>query len=215
MNKNYEIYKNAIIRSLDNTNHSQLNEEILSIPGMSGNQFRHFINRLLSNSCFKTYLEIGVWAGSTSISALYGNHEKIKYTLIDNFSEFGGPKDAFLQYWKKFIKSDPNLIDEDCFQISLKEKNISNIDVYFYDGAHKEIDHYKALQYYYESMNDCFIYIVDDWVWKQVRDGTNAAIQDLNLNVLFNIQIFEMDNYEVSERERWWNGCGIYILEKK
>lgn len=198
----------AVEDSLSET-HTNLTPEILSIEGMSGKMYKKFANRLLSKPIVKNYLEIGVWKGSTAIAALYNNHHRLRYTVIDNFSEFGGPKNEFISNWKQYNGTIPNLIDDDCFCFNPRDRNISDIDVYFYDGNHEEISHYKALHHYYEAMADSFILMVDDWTaWNQVKDGTNRAIGDLNLKIEMKIEKVDGGS------EQWWNGCGIFVLSK-
>ena len=51
---------------------SQLNSKILNLEGMSSDKVRHFLNNICSLE-HGNYLEIGVWKGSTFISALYKN----------------------------------------------------------------------------------------------------------------------------------------------
>jgi hypothetical protein len=55
-----------------------------------------------------------------------------------------------------------------------------------------------------------FIFIVDDWNWKDVRDGTRASFQALNLKVLYEKEIFTQDQV----KETWWNGIYVAILHK-
>jgi hypothetical protein len=208
MNRAEEL-KNAIITALDPKTPSKVSDEVLSVVGFSGIKYKHFSNRLLSNPCIRNYLEIGVWKGSTAIAALYGNHKKINYTVIDNFSLFGGQREEFTENWKKYMIDDPNLIDDDCFKIDPKEKGIANIDVYFYDGEHKENDQYEALHHYISAMSNPFIFMVDDWSWADVQNGTNRAIKELNLKVLFKQEFFGSN-----DSSGWWNGCGIFVLER-
>jgi hypothetical protein len=66
---------------------------IYSIDGMSGTKYRFFINSLVRGLPDARYLEVGSWAGSTLCSAIHGN--KVLAVAIDNWSEFGGPRDAF------------------------------------------------------------------------------------------------------------------------
>ena len=67
---------------------------------MSGLKTRHFYNNLL-NFDDARYLEIGSWKGSSVCSAMYNNNAMI--ICVDNWSEFGGPKDEFLVNFNKFI----------------------------------------------------------------------------------------------------------------
>jgi hypothetical protein len=49
-----------------------------------------------------------------------------------------------------------------------------------YDGNHTNYSRYKALLHYYNCLDDVFIFIVDDWYWKDVRDITFNSIKKLN-----------------------------------
>jgi hypothetical protein len=83
--------KTAINNSQNNI--SKINQEILNLEGMSGSRTRHLYNNLCSiEDC--RYLEIGTWKGSTVCSAMFGNNGNI--TCIDNWSQFSGPKNDFL-----------------------------------------------------------------------------------------------------------------------
>lgn len=220
MNEIIANFKKIIKDSLENTENHSLPPEILELEGMSGKKFRLFINKLLSSKHLTNYLEIGVWKGSTSISALYGNTNKINYTLIDNFSQFEGKQD-FFDNWTRFFSEKPMLLDENCFEIYPKKMGIKDVDVYFYDGAHEEIDQYKALHHYYHSFANCFIYIVDDWCWEEVIRGTETAIEELNLIVHEKIELLP-ENYSKPTymREKhysdteWWNGYCVFLFEK-
>lgn len=200
--------KNAVAESII-SKETNIPDSILNIKGFSGKEYKFFANRLLSKPIVKKYVEIGVWHGSTSIAALKGNTDKLNYWVIDNFSQFGSPKQEFLNNWNNHFGCDPNLIDQDCFNINLTEKAISDVDVYFYDGDHEELDHYKALQYYYNAMASSFIYMVDDWCWPKVQMGTYRAINDLNLNIEMHVGF-----YGNEDANGWWNGCGIFVFKK-
>ena len=132
------------------------------------------------------YLEIGTWKGSSVCSAMYGNHASV--TCIDNWSQFNGPKDVFLENLNKY-KGDNHVtyIENDCFAIDVSTLPLHN--VFMYDGEHSKESHYKALQYYYKCLDDTFIYIVDDWNWQDVRDGTLTSIADLGLKTLYEKEI--------------------------
>ena len=194
---------------------SKLTDDIFKLQGYSGEKYRRFINSLLSQDTIKNYLEIGVWLGSTTISGLYGNEEKINHWLIDNFcmtvdgihgSVF---KKMFLDNCKKHLKCVPNLIDADSFLVDLQEHNIKDVDVYFYDGEHESEDHKKALTCYIDAMKDEFIFIVDDWGWDKVKLGTYKAISQLNLKIEKVVETIDSNN-----PNGWWNGCGIFVLSK-
>jgi len=189
---------------------SKLPESIFKIQGMSGKYFKNVLNNILSNTFIKEYLEIGVWKGSTCVAGLYENQNRLNYHIIDNFCSFGGPKEEFEKNFQTFLNKPSNIIDADCFSIKPSEHGIKNIDVYFFDGPHEKIDQYNALKYYYEYLNESFIFIVDDWNWEMVRQGTWDAIKDLNLNVHKNIEHFT----ETQDSNTWWNGCSFFVLEK-
>ena len=212
-----ETWKNLIDIAFQNAenNISKITNEIISMDGMSGTKTRHFYNNLL-NIKDARYLEIGTWKGSSVCSAMYNN--KATVICIDNWSEFGGPKSEFLVNFEKF-KGDNNaiFIENDCYKVDVSI--LPKFNIYMYDGNHTSESHYNALLHYYNCLDDIFIFIVDDWNWDYVRDGTLNSIQKLNLKVLYEKEIrLTWDNSHTPQpqaKDTWWNGIYVAILQKK
>jgi hypothetical protein len=184
------------------------------MEGMSGTKTRHFYNNLL-NAENARYLEIGTWKGSSVCSAMCGNNAKV--ICIDNWSEFGGPKSEFLVNFEKFKgENDATFIENDCYKVDVSI--LPKFNIYMYDGNHTNESHYKALLHYYHCLDDVFIFIVDDWNWQDVRDGTINSIQKLNLKVLYEKEIrLTWDNSHTPQPEAsqtWHNGIYVAILQK-
>src|SRR3954467_15320791 len=73
---------------------------IYAVNGFSGLKYRFFINRLIGGLSDARYLEVGSWMGSTLCAAIHGN--RVRATAIDNWSQFGGPKEVFLKNVETF-----------------------------------------------------------------------------------------------------------------
>jgi hypothetical protein len=65
----------------------KLPEDVLAMEGMSGRKYRLFINNLIEALVSPHYLEVGVWAGSTLCSAIWGN--TVRAFAIDNWRAQG------------------------------------------------------------------------------------------------------------------------------
>lgn len=196
-------------------NESKVTNRILDMEGMSGKKTRHFYNNLLNKDDAR-YLEIGTWKGSSVCSAMYGNKGKV--VCIDNWSEFGGPKGEFLENFNAYKgENDATFIEEDCYKVDISQ--LPKFNIYMYDGNHTKESHYNALVHYYSSLDDIFIFIVDDWNWIDVRDGTHDSFKQLNLSVLYEKEIrTTYDNTHAewgSEiQKQWHNGIYVAILQK-
>ena len=208
-----ETYKTLIDTAFENAekNISKITNDIISMEGMTGTKTRHFYNNLLNTEDAR-YLEIGTWKGSSVCSAMCGN--KAKVTCIDNWSEFGGPKSEFLVNFEKFKgENDANFIEYDCYKLDVSL--LPKFNIYMYDGNHTFESHYNALLHYYNCLDDIFIFIVDDWNWSIVRDGTIKSIEKLNLKVLYEKEIrLTFDNSTTIAKESWHNGIYVAILQK-
>ena len=211
-----EKYKAIVDLAFQNAenNISKITDDIISMDGMSGTKTRHFYNNLLNTEDAR-YLEIGTWKGSSVCSAMCGNNATI--VCIDNWSEFGGPKSEFLNNFYKF-KGDNNatFIEDDCFKVDVL--TLPKFNIYMYDGNHTNESHYKALLHYYNCLDDLFIFIVDDWNWMDVRDGTMNSIRKLKLKILYEKEIrLTFDNSHTQQplaSETWHNGIYVAILKK-
>jgi hypothetical protein len=211
-----ETYKALLETAFQNAenNMSKITRDIMCMEGMSGIKTRHFYNNLLNTEDAR-YLEIGTFKGSSVCSAMCGN--KAKVVCIDNWSEFGGPKEEFLLNFETYKgENDAAFIESDCFQVDVS--TLPKFNIYMYDGNHTNESHYKALCHYYDCLDDVFIFIVDDWNWQDVRDGTLSSIQKLNLNILYEKEIrLTWDNSCTPNPElsmNWWNGIYVAILQK-
>lgn len=207
---------------------SQTGKEILNYNGFTGICTKHLYNNICNipeiikqNDDFNTinYLEIGTWYGSSSISAVYKNI--INGLFIDNWSQFGGDANVFKTAIEKYMgKSQCYLLESDCWKVDLDKIPFKPFNIYLFDGAHTYDDHYRSLIYYYPVLADVFIFLVDDWNWPEVRDGTMEAIRELGLHILFRHEEF-VSSKELEDMPRhagkntWWNGIGIFLLSKQ
>lgn len=211
-----ETYKALIDTAFQNAENmvSKITNDIINMEGMSGTITRHFYNNLLNTEDAR-YLEIGTWKGSSVCSAMCGN--KAKVVCIDNWSEFGGPKNEFIANFTKFKgENDATFIESDCYKVDAS--TLPKFNIYMYDGNHTDESHYKALMHYYNCLDDVFIFIVDDWNWKAVREGTARSIQKLNLKVLYEQKVrLTWDDSHTPQplaAKTWWNGIYVAILQK-
>ena len=194
----------------------KLSEVLLSISGMSGKQYRMFINNLIEYLPDARYLEVGSWAGSTMCAAMTGN--AVRVFAIDNWSEFGGPSGAFLKNVGHCVSPDIqfNMLTEDFRKV--KYDTIGKFNVYLFDGPHEAQDQYDGLFMAQAALDDEFVFIVDDWNWDRVRQGTFDAIKNVGLETVVSFEVrTTLDGLnppvwmEVSD---WHNGYFIAVLRK-
>ena len=211
-----ETYKTVVETAFQNAenNISKITNDIINMEGMSGIKTRHFYNNLLNTENAR-YLEIGTWKGSSVCSAMCGN--KATVVCIDNWSQFGGPKDEFLVNFEKFKgENDATFIENDCYKVDVSL--LPKFNIYMYDGDHTNESHYNALLHYYNCLDDVFIFIVDDWNWEKVRNGTTKSIQKLNLKILYEKEIrLTWDDSHTPQpqaSQTWHNGIYVAILQK-
>lgn len=194
---------------------SNLDPAIMAIPGMTGEKTRHFYNNVCNMEDMR-YLEVGTYIGSSVCSAM--NSNKGRVVCIDNWSEFTSLKiDDKLVDVKQMFKNNVHLfkgendfefIERDCFQVDVSK--LGKFNIFMYDGDHSIIAHYKALKHFYDCLDDVFIYIVDDWNFKEVQMGTYKAIHDLGLKVHW----FKVISTESNGEPTWWNGIYAAVLQK-
>lgn len=196
---------------------SKASPEILAMRGMSGTKTRHLYNNLCNFPGCRL-LEIGCWRGSSTVSALYGNEASA--VVIDNWSEFGGPKADFMANVRTFLKEHVagdkiEHMDEDCWDALARlrgtgdESTEAKFSVYLYDAGHTEDDHRRGIVEALGALTSPCIVIVDDWSWPQVQAGTMAGIEESGARVLYS----EERKTEFETPEGYWNGTGVFVLE--
>lgn len=200
--------------NLANEYKSKVTPKILNMAGMSGKKTRHFYNNICSMKEAR-YLEIGTWKGSSICSAMCNN--KMTCVAIDNWSEFGGPKRQFLKNFNKFKgENNATFIEKNCWDVDVSK--LGKFNIYMYDGNHTEKSHFQALNHYLECLDDEFIYLIDDWNWKEVRDGTIKSIKDNKCEILYQKDIRTTNDNSHTKRpgrkSDWHNGISIFVLKK-
>lgn len=191
--------------------HSQLSNEILQLTGMSSPKVRHLLNNLARRPDTH-YLEIGLWAGSTFVSALYSNGNTTLGVGIDNWSQFGGPYQMCMDRCAQFLEPGSyEVFSRDCFGIDPAKYVKVPANLYFFDGDHSQESQRQAFTHYDSVLDQLFIAIVDDWNWGQVRQGTMLAFSQLGYQVLYEVALPSDGNGDVA---KWWNGLYVAVIRK-
>lgn len=182
------------------------------LPGMSGQRFRSFLNHLsISLDCFN-YLEIGVWRGSTAKCVLH--ESKASAILIDNWSQFGGPKKIAQKKLKKYIRnSRANILDIDFNEITETSHHLEP-HVYFYDAAHDYDSQRAAIELLDKMLFQELIVIIDDWNWDNVKKGTRDALKSTKVSPIAEWEITTRFDYMGGRFSSWHNGVFVCVLRK-
>lgn len=187
---------------------SSLPDEILALPGMSSAKVRHFLSNLVLDS--DHYLEVGVWKGSTFISALYGK-PAAQAMAVDNWSEFGAPSVQFRVNVEKWLGGyGIHVRDQNAFDLKLPLP-IDPVTIYLYDGGHDVVSHTRAFTHFAPSLADPCICIVDDWNMPAAQEGTRAGLAEAGLTVACEWALPAAYN---GDHAQWWNGLWVGIVQK-
>lgn len=195
---------------------SRLTEAIETMEGMSGRRYRRFANFLISQLPQAAYLEVGCWTGSTLCAAMHGN--RLRAFAIDNWSMFGGPIQEFLRNVANCDSADVdfNMLTADFRNVNYH--SLGRFNAFLFDGPHSYQDQYDGLVLAQPALASEFVFMVDDWNWSQVRDGSFAAVRDLGLEVLQGIEVrtsFDNTHPECARQHSdWHNGYWLAVLRK-
>ncbi len=194
-----------------------LDPAILQMPGMSGRLYRMFINHLIGLlGGDARYLEVGAWQGSTLCSAICGH--PVQAVAIDNWSEFGGPRDAFHRNLERFRGRARVRVVEDDFR-RVEYATLGKFNVFLFDGPHREADQYDGIVLAQPALERSHVLIVDDWNLKPVREGTRRALNALPLETRYMAEIRTTldDTHPArhSAQSDWHDGYMFAVLEKR
>ncbi len=193
---------------------SNLTQDVLNIRGFSTPTIRHLFNNIC-NIENGTYLEIGLFCGGTFCSSF--NKDTISIGIEDFSQDFGVntvadelPKNIN-ENWRS--AKDVHLFNADCFKIESIEYN-SGIDVYFFDAEHSKESQAKALPHFIKYMSDKFIYIVDDYNWALVNEGTAEGFETLKGEIEIE-KSWVLKGGLLQDDPIWHNGVAIFLINKK
>jgi len=155
----------------DNRGTKKLFRELRDIPRMSTFAIGAMINRgVFEMPDNQSFVNVGVWHGFSLLSGMIGNPDK-KCVGIDNFSAFGGPREAFLERFNHY-KSMNHCFYEMDYEKYFVKVHKGSIGFYVYDGSHTYTNQLKGLQLAEPFFSNNCIILIDDTNWDAPRKGT-------------------------------------------
>ena len=166
----------------------------------------------LSSSCRAKHIPTYVYSKSEHRTAM-----RISPPELGFVSELGSSV-AHDVGKRPYYSTNASLLEKDFFETSASDFNHNKFNIYFYDGDHSEESQYKALEHMLNigCLEDEFIFLVDDYVWENVRKGTERGIKDLNLKIVHEEEFLPKCavNQENFDGVGWWNGFYVSLLRK-
>lgn len=145
--------------------------KLCRIPKMSTLAIGGMINRGVSQMADgEVFVNVGVWQGFTFLCGMMNNSAKMCIG-VDNFSEFGGPRDDFLGRFNK-LRSRYHHFHEMNYLDYFATVHRERIGFYIYDGAHNYEDQLEGLKAAEPFFSENCIILVDDTNWDEPREAT-------------------------------------------
>ena len=188
-----------------------LKKALLKIESMSTYAMGHLINQICKNlSSNQLYLNIGCWKGFSLIAGMIDTSCKV--IGVDDFSQFGGPKDEFLKNFHKYKKENTHQFYEEDYKVFFKNFKKSNkkIDFYFYDGEHSYKNQYENLEIADYFLNEGAIIMIDDINFSEVENGSKDFVKKYSSKYEI---IKEVKTFNNHCHPSFWNG--LMIIRKK
>jgi Methyltransferase domain/Glycosyl transferase family 2 len=118
----------------------------------------------------RAYVNVGVWHGFTFLAGMLGNPRRA-CVGIDNFSDFGGPRERFMGRFEE-LKGPAHAFYEMDYREYFEQLHREPIGVYLYDGNHEYENQQRGLEIAEPYFADGCIVLVDDTNWQPPRDAT-------------------------------------------
>jgi len=152
----------------------------------------------------EAFVNIGVWQGFTLLCAMATNPTKTCIG-VDNFSEFGGPRDAFMKRFLTF-KTECHLFYDMDYERYFSQVHRGPIGFYIYDASHAYADQLKGLQAAEPYFSETCIVMVDDANWQEPRQATLDFISKSNFSYKMLLDVKTRHNCHPT----FWNGLMIF-----
>ena len=134
-------------------------QDVKSMSTLANAYLIHEITRFLEND--EVYLNIGVWQGFTFFAGVL--NRQATSIGVDNFSEFGAPREKFLANFAHLRHPKAFFWDVDYKEYFATMHNERKIGSYFYDGAHDYNNQMTALTLPEPYFAENVIILVDDF----------------------------------------------------
>jgi hypothetical protein len=182
---------------------------LLNIPRMSTFAIAAIINKAVSLMREDlSYVNVGVWNGFTLLSGMVDNPRKT-CVGIDNFSQFGGPRRAFLERFNKHKSAAHSFYDMD-YRDYFRGPHRGMIGAYLYDGEHSYANQFEGLQVAEPYFADDCLVFVDDTNWSEPRSATLDFISQSANH--YEILLDEMTCQ--NRHPTYWNGFMVLQCRK-
>ncbi len=152
----------------------------------------------------EVFVNVGVWQGFTLFCGMVANPAKTCIG-VDNFSEFGGPRDAFLKRFLKYRTDCHHFFDMD-YEAYFSEVHQGVIGFYIYDASHAYVDQLKGLQVAEPFFSKDCIIMVDDTNWQEPRQATYDFMASSSLKYKVLLDVKTRHNCHPT----FWNGLMIF-----
>jgi hypothetical protein len=174
---------------------------VCQIPRMSTPAVGALINRGVAGMApAEVFVNVGVWNGFTFLAGVAGNPDKVCIG-VDNFSQFGGPKDAFLARFHRLKSARHRFYDVD-YNTYFADIHREPIGFYLYDGEHSYQNQLKGLQVAEPHFGPNCIVMVDDTNEPEPRQATLDFVRSSPHQYETILDVSTCHN----QHPTWWNG---------
>lgn len=199
-------------------NHDSLiDPQILDIHGFSTGVMR----RLVSNLCDGTaeprcYVEVGAYCGGTACAAI-NNKTNLTAFIFEDFSQAFGLNDVREQLERNLLQTVKGAgayteLVERNYLMAL-ERLIQPVDIYFFDGEHSRESQGEALPAMFPYLAKTFLFLVDDFNWESVRQGTADGFDQLKGKGDV-VHSWHLTGQKLQDDKIWHNGFGLFLCQK-
>jgi len=183
-------------------------KDVCQIPRMSTFAIGAIINHIVSHmDPGESFVNVGVWYGFTFLAGLVNNGDK-KCIGIDNFSEFDGPKNEFIESFERNRSENHQFFEMD-YDDYFRNVHDEPIGFYVYDGNHSKENQKRGLEAAEPFFSEDCLILVDDINWAEPMEGTEEFLLQSKYQYDMIARIQTGNNWHPT----YWNG--IALLQRK
>lgn len=199
------------ILPIENTNcYQKLKKLVRTVPKMSTYANAAIINKAVASMPPDTaFVNVGVWHGFSFLAGIANNPDR-QCIAVDNFSQFGGPKDEFIDRYH-MIKSNSHFFHEMDYEQYFSSIHREQIGFYIYDGEHSYSNQLRGLEAAEPFFAKGCVILVDDTNDAEPRQATLDFIARYpgRYRMIFD-QSTAMNGHPT-----FWNGILMFVLQEQ